>query len=187
MREEAILLSMKRLGYISRSQIQKIHNLGSDRNAQKILASMKQYLCSFREGETVYYLNSEGRDRVDSKAVRKKTMQAKHFLMRNEVYIAFGMPATWRNEVKKGTKKTGAFICDAEFNFDGKTYFVEVDHQQKMSANRLKVEKYKRFRDASLVKNFELIWITTTEYRRQQLKKICQGIVHEVYTVTDFK
>jgi hypothetical protein len=180
---------MKKLGYLSRSQIQRIHQLGSDRNARKVLANMKQYLSSFRDGESIYYLNKEGRERVDSKAVRKKTMQVKHYLMRNEIYIAFDKPDTWRNEVKRGTKNTGAFICDAEFIFNGKTHFVEVDHQQKMSANRSKIEKYKKFRDASLLKNFTLIWVTTTEYRREQLGRICAnaGLNYLIYTVTDFK
>lgn len=187
MREEAILLSLKKLGYLSRSQIQRIHQLGGDRNARKVLADMKQFLSSFREGETVYYLNKEGRERIGSQTVRKKTLQAKHYLMRNELYIAFGQPETWKNEPKIGTKKTGFIIADAMFTVDGRYYFVEVDCTQKMSVNRRKIEKYKKFKETGLLTNFELIWLTTTEYRRGQLKKLCHGLDNDVYTITDFK
>ena len=71
-REENILLSLKKLSYLSRSQIQVLHDLGSARNASRILQHMNNYVSSFRDGENIYYLNKDGRERVNSKKVLKK-------------------------------------------------------------------------------------------------------------------
>lgn len=153
------------------------------------MKSLEQYVSSFRDGENIYYLNKEGRERVNSKKILKKTTQARHYLMRNSIYIAYGSPSTWKNEIKLGFKeiKNASIICDAMF-IQGKTYhIVEVDHTQKMAKNRTKVEKYKKLLEYGLFETTpKFIWITTTELRRKQLLKLCEGLDVQVFTVKDF-
>jgi hypothetical protein len=183
-REEAILLSLKKLDYLSRSQLQRMHRLGSDRNARKVLQNMEEFISSFRDGEKIYYLNQEGRDRVQCKKVRKKTVQAGHYLMRNELFIKFGYPSSWMNEVKFGYEDIALVIADAIFKKDGIYHIVEVDHMQKMSKNRTKIERYQKIREKGV---FKLVWITTTDYRRKQIQKLCDGLEVEAFTIKDFK
>lgn len=175
---------MKRLDYLSRSQIQRIHRLGSDRNARRILNSMKAYLSDFRDGEKIYYLNQEGRERVQCQKPRKKTIQARHYLMRNELFIHFGQPITWKNEVRFGYKDIALVVADAIFKKNSAHHVVEVDHTQKMSKNRIKIEKYRKIKEEGV---FKLVWITTTEYRRKQLEKLCEGLDVQIFTINDFK
>lgn len=188
-REENILLSLKKLSYLSRSQLQVLHDLGSVRNASKVMQTLGDYVSSFRDGENIYYLNKAGRERVNSKRVLKKTIQARHYIMRNSIYIAFGAPSSWKNEVKLGFKevKNATVICDALFIKDKTYHVVEVDHTQKMIKNRTKVEKYRKLIEYGLFeKRPKFIWITTTELRRKQLLEICEGMDVQVFTVNDF-
>jgi hypothetical protein len=153
------------------------------------MRDLKEYVSCFRDGENVYYLNAAGRERVNATKVRKKTTQARHYIMRNSLYIAYGCPATWKNEVKIGFKedKKLQVICDAIFQKDQRYHIVEVDHTQKMTKNRSKIEKYKRLVGLGFFKNPPiLVWITTTEYRRKQLTKLLEGLDHQVFTVNDF-
>ena len=189
MRVENILLSLKKLHYLSRSQLQKIHGLGSARNASRVLRQLSPYVTSFRDGENIYYLSKEGRSRVNSNRVLKKTIQARHYIMRNQIYIAFGCPSTWKNEIKLGIKeiKNSTVICDAIFLKNGRYHIVEVDHTQKMIKNRTKIERYKQLiKLGSFEKVPKFIWITTTEYRRKELMKISEGLDVSVFTVSDF-
>ncbi|WP_342666981.1 replication-relaxation family protein [Priestia koreensis] len=179
---------MKKLKYLTRSQLQTIHNLGGERNAQKVLKSMEEYLNSFREGETVYYLSKAGAERVDFKGNVKKTTTARHYIMRNALYIAFNQPDTWKNEVKMRVKEVATIICDATFTIGKQRYIVEIDHEQKMVANRKKLEKYCRLVDAGV---FEIppifLWMTTTEYRQKQLIKMHEGLDSQIFILSDFQ
>jgi hypothetical protein len=188
-REENILLSLKKLHYLSRSQLQKLHKLGSDRNAQRVLKNMSDYISSFKDHEYIYYLNKEGRERVNSKKTLKKTIQARHFIMRNDLYLDYDSPTSWKNEVKLGIKedKSTLVVCDAVFQIGKQYHVVEVDHTQKMIKNKSKMERYKKlikYRYFEITPKF--IWITTTEYRRKQLLEICKGLNVKVYTTKDF-
>jgi Replication-relaxation len=183
-REYQILLSLKKCDYLSRSQIQRIHNLGKDRNAQRILQGMARYLSSFRDKENVYYLSKEGREMVDATKVRKKTPQVQHYLMRNEIFLAFQQPFTWKNEIRFKLNGKPLLVSDAVFNYGDINFHVEVDCTQSMAKNRKKVEKYKRLNE---VRPLELIWITTNEYRRKALQKLCEGLKVSVYTTEDFR
>jgi hypothetical protein len=173
-----ILLSLKKLDYLSRSQLQKINRLGSYRNATRILKTVEPYLSSFRDSENIYYLNKEGRERINCKKVRKKTLQARHYLMRNELYLALNQPSTWKNEMR--IKNIG-IIADAMYKNGNRHVFIEVDHLQKMSQNRVKIEKYRK------LSNFDLIWVTTTDHRRKRLLKLCEGMSVRVFTIDDLK
>jgi hypothetical protein len=184
-KQEQILLSLKRLDYLNRSQIQRMHNLGSVRNANRFLKSMDQYLAHFRDTENIYYLNKEGRARIDCQRVRKKTTNARHFLMRNDLYIELGRPSTWKNECKLSIPDTDiSLICDAYYTIRNKTYIVEVDNTQKMTKNKHKVKEYRKL---SEVTDFTLIWVTTTEYRKKRLEAISEGLKAKVYLWGDLK
>ncbi|WEA46781.1 replication-relaxation family protein [Priestia aryabhattai] len=186
-RIDNVLLSLKKLDFLSRSQIQTLHNLGSDRNAQKFLKSIDKYVHSFREGENVYYLSKEGRERVECNKVRKKTIQARHYLMRNSLYIAYGCPSTWENEVALEVEGYTKIICDANFEDNGRDHIIEVDYTQKMSVNKNKIEKYRILSQLGVFETPPMfIWMTTTEYRRKQLLKMCEGLDAQVFIITDF-
>lgn len=178
-RNEQILLSLKRLDFLSRSQIQKLHNLGGVRNANRVMKELELYVSHFREHENIYYLSAEGRKLVQCEKIRKRTPKVYHYLMRNDLYIFFGRPATWTNEVKVKLKDA-YMIADALFHKDKLPHIIEIDHEQDMSENRKKIEFYK-----SIPNPIRLIYLTTTEYRRKKIMELCNGVDHQIYTVND--
>jgi hypothetical protein len=192
-REENILLSLKKLDYLTRGQIQRIHNLKSDRNAQRVLKQMEEYLCVMRNGENVYYLNSKGRALVNCDKVRKSTGNVQHYIMRNYIYIAAGCPANWRNEIRitsEGSTKKDKVVCipDALYNHGDFYTVVEVDNTQTMKKNQAKIEKYRMLKQRLAFGMIapKFIWITTTEHRRQELLKLSDGLQTQVFTLADF-
>ncbi|MCQ6275737.1 replication-relaxation family protein [Bacillus sp. V3B] len=186
-RQENILLSLKKLGFLSRSQIQKLHRLGGTRNTNRILKDMQDFLNVVRLHENVYYLNAEGRQRVGETKVLKRTHQITHHLMRNSLYLAFGCPATWKNEVKLIVKDEVSVIADAVFTMAGTYHIIEVDHTQKMIENREKIKKYRRLIELGVFeKPPKFIWATTTEYRKKQLLSLCKGMQVRVYLANEF-
>jgi hypothetical protein len=186
-RHENILLSLKKLGFLSRSQIQKLHRLGGVRNTNRILKDMEEFLNVVRLNENVYYLNSEGRERVGSQKVLKKTHQITHHLLRNSLYISYGCPTTWQNEVKIKIDGKVFLIADAMFDMAGMKNIIEVDHTQKMNENRNKIKKYKHLLKLGVFqKEPKFIWVTTTEYRKKQILKACEGMKVRVYLASEF-
>lgn len=185
-RIENILLSLKKQSYMTRKQLQTLHRLGGDRNANRVLKDMSEYLHSFKHGmENVYYLSKQGRERVNSKVIRKKTAQVEHFLLRNQLWIHLKCPITWKNEMK--IKAEGLTIrCDAMF-YQGKTpVFVEVDVSQPMMRNKAKIEKYKKLKEIS-DQEFYLVWVTALESRRATLKELMKGLSGKVYTLNEIQ
>lgn len=191
-RQERILLSLKKLDFLSREQLRIMHNLGKVRNANRILKELSPYLSNYRdEKTTIYYLNKLGREYVNSKKVRRKNSFVNHVLLRNDFYIFVGYPTEWKNEMRVRDEKN-AVICDAWFKKDGKYQFLEVDRMQKMKENKSKIKQYKGlFENEGLVNHFgyfpKINWVTTTELRRKQLKELCDGLPCEVYTINDIK
>jgi hypothetical protein len=184
-KQEQILLSLKKLDYLNRSQIQRLHNLGSVSNANRFLKGMNDYLAYFRDGENIYYLNKEGRNRIDCQRIRKKTTNARHFLMRNDLYIEVGRPSSWKNEMKLSIPDTDiVIICDALYKVGNRYHFVEVDNTQKMTKNKHKVKEYRKLAKET---DFTLIWVTTTEYRKKRLETISEGLNSKVYLWNDLK
>lgn len=182
---------MKTLDYLTRSQIQVLHEIGSSRTTSRIMKALEDdgFVNSFRDGEKVYYLSREGRDRIGSNRIRTKTIQARHFIMRNSLYIAFGSPATWKNEQRFAIKerKDLSIKADATFVRDGRYHIVEIDHTQKMNANRAKIEKYRKLIEIGAFKTAPaFVWMTVTEYRRKQIAKLCEGLDAQIFTVNDF-
>lgn len=61
------------------------------------------------------------------------------------------------------------------------THFLEVDNLQSMKENRSKIERYKDLcKNGSLERSLghfpTLVWVTTTELRRMQLKEACESL-----------
>lgn len=187
------MLSLKKLDFLNREQLTRIHRLGSVRNANRILKELSPYLSSFREesNSSIYFLNKEGREYVDTDKVRRKNKFVNHYLIRNDFYIYMGFPHEWENEIKVGDG-TFAIICDSYFKKDGKYHFLEVDYTQKMNINKKKLEQYKGLmREGKIAKHLgyfpKLIWITTTELRRKQLIELCKGLPYAIYTEKDIR
>jgi hypothetical protein len=169
---------------MTQTQLRIIHDLKGDRNANRILNDMEDYVDRFRnELEYVYYLNKEGREMVGCNTVRKKTANIEHFILRNQLWIHLGKPFTWENEVKITAEKTSV-VCDAKFTKNGIPVFVEVDVSQSMTVNREKIKKYKKIKELT-GENFHLVWITKLESRRKRLTELCEGLTGKIYTYND--
>lgn len=177
---------MKKLDYLNRDQLSKIHRLGKKRNTNRILNDLSQYLSHFREEyTTIYYLNKEGREYVNSQKVRRKTSFVQHVIMRNDFYIYSGFPKDWKNEIKIMDDKNSV-ICDALFSKNGKNYCLEVDSKQQMKENRAKIKRYLSLYNGA--NNFPtVIWLTTTENRRKQLVELCKDMPCVVYSIDDIR
>lgn len=186
-REEAILLSLKKCDYLTREQLQRMHDLGQTRNAQRVLSSMSEYLSSFIDDKKkVYYLNAEGRERVQANKVRKKTAMITHFLMRNDLFIALGRPSTWKNEIKISVPNAKtSIVADAAFITNKLHHFVEVDYKQSMSKNAMKIKNYKAISQYN--DKFCLTWVTSTLYRKKRLEQLCEGLKYKIYLWDDIR
>jgi hypothetical protein len=177
-RKEKILLSLDRLGFASRSQLQRIHELGSDRNACRVLKNMDEYFNTFRLEETIFYLNKNGRDMIGSNIIRTKTNQIRHILMRNELYIFFGCPQIWSVEEDVKINDKIYVRPDVRFKTD-RMYFAEIDNVQRMNVNIKKIEKYAELKSTNAFqKQFgyfpQLVWLTKTEHRKRRLVSLCR-------------
>jgi len=171
---------------MTRSQLQKVHNLKGDRNANRILNDMNEYLCSFRhEIEKVYYLSKEGRDRIKCDVIRKKTPNIQHFLLRNQLWIHLKCPSTWENEIKISVGDI-SIVCDAKYLDGNIPVFIEIDVSQPISVNKKKIEKYKKIQELTQ-QPFRLVWLTELESRRPKLNALCSGLKSRVFTLNEIK
>lgn len=189
-RQEAILSSLDKLGYVSRSQLQKIHDLKSDRNALKVMRELSGYTGVFRHGENVYHLNKNGCDFIGSTKLRKRTTQVAHYLLRNEIYIRYGCPSQWWNETPVEVQGVVKIKPDAIFTLGDRQYFVEVDNKQNMKVNRAKVDNYRLMKKTNAFQAQrgyfpKLIWITTTPARQKKLEAMCEGLECVFYNAED--
>jgi hypothetical protein len=188
-RQMAILSSLNKLGFMTRSQIQRLHNLGSDRNACRVLANMKEYLNSFRLEENVFYLNKKGREMVGSTKKVTRTAQVRHILMRNELYLYYGCPKAWNVEKEVLINGKAYIKPDVIFMIDDRLYFAEIDHTQTMSNNKRKIEKYAELKELGAFQRQYgyfplLIWLTTNDTKRQLLQKACDDKGIETFILT---
>ncbi|OMF59157.1 hypothetical protein BK138_08475 [Paenibacillus rhizosphaerae] len=185
-----MLSSFDSFGFLTTSQVQRLHNLGGIRNTLRILTDMKEYLHSFREGETVWYLNAAGRRTIGSETIRKRNQTTRHVIMRNEVYIA-KRPELWRPEyaIKWDGKE---IVCDALFR-TGKEYtFVEIDLTQTMKANEGKIAAYRALREtgkwqARYGEFPRLLFVTSTNYRKERITRAVGDLVTDVVTLIDLR
>lgn len=190
-RQEQILLSLKSFDYLTVKQLQQLHDLKSSRNAYRVIKQLEPYLNVFKDdGINVYYLNKKGREAVNSTKIRKKTTTVQHYLMRNDLYIHLGCPRSWRNEIRmkyESNKDKIILVADAHYTTN-KHHLVEIDNTQKMSKNKVKIEKYRRLIEKGAFKGIpELIWVTTTSYRQSVLKELCDGLDCKVYLKEDLR
>lgn len=184
-----ILQSIDKLSYLSRSQIQRLHGLGSNRNACRVLANMDDFLNSFRAEENIYYLNKNGRERIGSKDIRSKTLQYRHFLMRNDLYIYLNRPKLWRAEriIDVGGVKLIPDVMYTRKVLDKDRYFfAEIDNEQIIATNLNKIRKYKQLKETNAYQNKfgyfpTLTWVVKTERRKADLLKYGEGLKQEIY------
>ncbi|MEC2133492.1 replication-relaxation family protein [Brevibacillus centrosporus] len=178
---------------MSRSHIQRLHRLGSVRNAQKVLKQMEEYLHCFREGyDTVYYLSKLGRDMIGAKKQVKRSLQTRHTLMRNDFFFYIGCPSYWKNELKVTNEGKVMVIPDATFQKNQRYHFLEIDNTQTMAENRIKIERYKEFFATGLFqkqyRHFPTIHIVTiNRSRMKRFTELCEGLPVQVYLYDDIK
>lgn len=179
-------MSLKKFDYLTRSQIQQIHNLQGDRNANRFLNDMEEYLSTFLHGkEKVYYLNKLGRERVGAEIVRKKTPNIQHFLLRNQLWIALGRPHSWENEIKIIVNDI-SIVCDAKYLLDKTDIIIEVDISQPMIKNKAKIERYRRIKEMT-GNDFRVFWVTELESRRPKLNELMKGLPGRVFTMNEIR
>lgn len=178
---------------MTRDQLRFYFGLKSIRNANRVLKKLENYLSSVRDGyQSIYYLNSNGREYVGCDKVRKKGGRVQHSIMRNEFYFYNNCLSDWENEIKVSDGST-TVIVDAMYSKIGITHFLEVDHLQSMKENRAKIERYKDlYENKALEKQLghfpTLVWLTTTELRRIQLKEACKELpVTQVFLYNEIK
>lgn len=152
---------------------------------------MEPYLNSFFDGQNIYYLNKAGRELVGCEKIRKKTGNVHHYLMRNEVFLHYNCPTSWKNEIKMSLNRSGkkllSIIADAHFTHLGQHFIVEIDNMQTMKKNRMKIDKYRRLVEHNVFGGIpKFIWVTSTAYRQRKLLELCEGLNCEVYVNTDF-
>jgi hypothetical protein len=167
-----------------------MHHLKSTRNANRVLKEMDPYLSSFYDGQKIYYLNKEGRERVGSHIPRKKITTAQHYIMRNDLYIHYNRHVTWKNEIRMISGKDSnkiTVVADAHFIHNNKHHIVEIDNMQKMSKNSVKIAKYRRLIERNAFKGMPvLIWVTTSMHRQESLLNMCDGLDVRIFLNTDF-
>ncbi|QMS41938.1 Replic_Relax superfamily protein [Bacillus phage Bolokhovo] len=83
-------------------------------------------------------------------------------------------------------------IMDAWFKSQSNWSALEVDLTQPMKENRKKAKAYeglyKRGRVSKQLGHFPVVtFITTTEYRRKQLRDACKNFPSVIYTLEDIK
>jgi hypothetical protein len=195
-RREQILLSLNKVGFATREQLQAIHDLGQSRNALKVLGDMREYIQHRNHnGKNVYFLNQNGCDKLGVEGV-KWSLQVDHYLLRTDMYIHYQCPDDWRIEKKIRLKPTigeeKVIVPDATFTVNGIYHFLEVDRIQSMVENRKKIEAYHHFNP--LIKNqFQnyptLIFYTTTTSRYESLSKLCKekDLNFKIFTTDDLR
>jgi hypothetical protein len=193
-RQMKILYSLNSLGALSRSQIQYMFDLGSKRNANRVIQSIREYLNYKALKEHVYYLNKKGAEMIGGQVTVTGNSPLQHIVMRNDIYIFYHYPKDWKPEAKTRWKEGGkeySIVSDARFTYHGQMYFLEVDITQKMAENKRKVEKYAylfRFIQRQQIGDPILLWYTVSEVKKKQLEKWCKeyGVQCEVLCKQDF-
>jgi hypothetical protein len=192
-RTEEILHSLDKHQFMTRSQIQKLHNLGSDHNARRVLRNMDDFLNFRHMQEKVYYLNKVGRERVGSTKVIHWIPQVEHILMRNDLFLYF-RPIEWRIEepVSVGEFKIIPDVIGCKKMLDRRRYFfVEIDNAQRWTNNLTKLKHYKRLKEyGTFQEQFgyfpNLVWLTKSSVRAAELRKY-KDLTMEIYEWEEIK
>lgn len=191
-RDEQILLLLQKFDFMTRDQLNQYFRFGTTRHTNRVLNGLSKYLMQIREGyQTIYYLSKQGKAYVGCGKVRKKGGHVRHTIMRNDMWLFNDRPNDWKNEVKVSDGSVSVLV-DAMFTdaWD-RRHFLEIDHTQAMKENRNKIKRYKELYRNGLIEEKlghypAVVWLTTTEHRRQQLKDECEGLpVVMVFTTND--
>lgn len=183
-RTEKILSRLDDFTYATAKQLQITEDLKSNRNARRILHEMEKdrLITHVRYDYKVYYLSNKGMSRIDAKKKLKRSWVT-HSLMRNDLYIKLGMPATWEKE-KPITWNGNKLIPDAYFIQNNEYHFVEIDNLQSMQNNYDKIDKYRDLFKAIFRKykhHPTLIWFSNSEIRTQKIKEKTRGMKARFY------
>lgn len=179
-RQMRILYALNDLQALSRSQIQHMFDLGSKRNANRILSGIREYAHTKRIGEDVYYLNKKGAEMVGGEATIRRNSPLEHIVMRNDIYIFYHYPADWKAEAKTRWKEGGkeySIVSDARFTYRGKMCFLEVDITQKMVENKRKIERYAylfRFIQRQQLGEPVLLFYTVSAVKKRQIEAVAK-------------
>jgi hypothetical protein len=172
------------LGYMTTSQIQRYHNLGSVRNAQRILKDLSPYLCQVKLSENAHYLSKRGREWVEKPKTWVYTTHIEHHLLRSEMFVKEN-PLNWISEYKVDEE----LIADALYKRkNGQRVYLEIDRTQKMKNNAEKIEKYAEHKADYKKQEFPLVvFVTETEYRFNKLRGLLADhrLKSEVYMTKD--
>lgn len=189
-RIQDILSSLKTLDYLCTSQLQKLHDLGGDRNARRVMSGLSKYVSNFRDFENIYYLNKAGREYIGGGRELKKLSTVDHYLMRNDFYIK-NLPEEFYPEriIKVGKLEIKP---DAWIKLRGGYYFLEVDNTQRMVKNKLKAEKYKKLRDTGAFQQQygyfpRILWVTKLPSRKKLLKELMGDLKHTIILWEELK
>ncbi len=169
-RYEKIRSSLADLTYATREQLRIINGLGGVRNANRILLDMERmgYVKSVRYDRKVYYVDT-----------RLKRSEIQHILMRNNLFIKFGMPSDWKKEVPLRINGEVLLIPDAMFKRKGELNFVEIELMQAMKVNYDKIKRYKEI-SSIIFSQYNhtptIIFHTVSDSRRLKLEKECEKL-----------
>lgn len=192
-RHEAILLTLDKLEFVTKGQLQAIHNLGGGKNAYRILKEIKEegYIQCKRMMENIYYLTKEGRELIGSAKEVKWNQNVEHTLMRNDLFVLLGCPDNWKNEpqitmkIKEPLKiKNVTFRPDARFYQNGVHHFVEIDNVQSMGENKKKLNQYQEFKEffkQQFGHDPKIIFYTKSELRKKRLLEWGEGLNLYIY------
>lgn len=189
-RRDQVLAILKKFDYLTVKQVSAICGW-TEHNSHRILNQLSSYLSVFKYNSmNVYYLNKRGRTFIGSTKVRTRLVSFLHYLMRNNLYIHLGQPESWKNEIRiryvydktDPHSEKIVIVSDALYKKDNRFYLIEIDNDQTMKENRSKVERYRRLIEKGVFGGMpELIWVTTTLYRRRELMNLCDGLKTSVY------
>lgn len=190
------------------SQLSRIHDLGTYRNACRVINQLTSYTHQQRQQEKIIYLNKVGRDLIGSTHEVKFSPFVQHTLLTNEAYIFLKTPIDWQTECllefaeekAKGLTftlgslalkaKKKQLISDAVFTRNGYVHLIEIDNTRHMVDNLKKIRAYSEmWPDIKNKYQMQpvLYFFTTTESRKKKLAAACKGMRAEVFTFNEVK
>lgn len=200
------MMTIDKLRAVTVRQLSRIHDLGSYRNACRIINQLAPYTHQQRDREKVVYLNKEGRDLIGSTNEVKRGPLMDHILLANEAYIYFNCPLDWRAEVALEAKeqspkgiifnmpgiaiKIKKVIADAVFTRNGYVHLIEIDNTRHMQDNIKKIMSYQEIWQ-DIKKEYQLqpmlYFFTTTADRKNKISRAIQGARGSVVLFDDIR
>ncbi|WP_272031236.1 replication-relaxation family protein [Oceanobacillus kimchii] len=184
-RTMTILCKLDELAVADGRQLQEICALGGTRNTNRILARIESdgYLRSFRRQQKVYVLSKKGREVIGSDR-KVSSGYLEHALIRNDIYLALGMPTDWRIEAP--VTYTGKYnrkyriIPDVITTVKSRLMFIEVDRAQRIQENRKKIELYAdlqaRYYRKTMKSPPAVRFYTVSDVRAEKLRRIVREV-----------